>query len=136
MNEPVWIQESYVMAIHEAEIAEHGGLNGVRDLAIIQSALSRPVNLWHHGDSPDIAVLAAAYAYGICRNHGIFDGNKRTAFVIAESFLNRNGYELATDDAEIVRVMLAVADGSMAEAALAEWIRSLRAAIATNESRS
>ncbi len=118
------------MAIHEAEIAEHGGLNGVRDLAIIQSALDRPINLWHYGDSPDIAVLAAAYAYGICRNHGFFDGNKRTAFVITESFLNRNGYELATDDdAEIVRVMLALADGSMAEAALAEWIRNLLAEI-------
>ncbi len=116
------------MAIHEAQIAEHGGLNGTRDRGIIQSAIARPANIWHY-ESQDIAFLAAAYAYGLSKNHGFIDGNKRVAFVVAKTFLILNGYDLDADDAEIVRVMLAVADGTMPETALAEWIHSLLAPI-------
>jgi death on curing protein len=128
VKEPRWIPESAVMAIHEAQIAEHGGLNGTRDRGVIQSAIARPANIWHY-ESQDIAVLAAAYAYGLSKNHGFIDGNKRVAFVVAKTFLILNGYDLDADDAEIVRVMLAVADGTIAETALAEWIRGLLAEI-------
>jgi death-on-curing protein len=113
-----------VLAIHDQQIATHGGLNGTRDRGVIQSALARPAHIWHY-ESQDIAVLAAAYAYGLSKNHGFNDGNKRVAFVVAKTFLILNGHDLDADDAEIVRVMLAVADGTMAEAALAEWIRGL-----------
>jgi death-on-curing protein len=124
MTEPRWIPESAVLAIHDQQIATHGGLNGTRDRGVIQSALARPAHIWHY-ESQDIAVLAAAYAYGLSKNHGFNDGNKRVAFVVAKTFLILNGHDLDADDAEIVRVMLAVADGTMAEAALAEWIRGL-----------
>jgi death-on-curing protein len=124
MTEPRWIPESAVLAIHDQQIATHGGLNGTRDRGVIQSALARPAHIWHY-ESQDIAVLAAAYAYGLSKNHGFNDGNKRVAFVVAKTFLILNGHDLHADDAEIVRVMLAVADGTMAEAALAEWIRGL-----------
>lgn len=114
--------ESAVMAIHDAQIAEHGGLNGVRDLTVIQSALARPINLWNY-ESPDAAALAAAYAFGLAKNHGFIDGNKRVAFVVADTFLDMNGYEFLPEEKEIVRVMLAVAAGEMSEDALAAWFR-------------
>ena len=115
------------MAIHDHQLAEHGGPRGIRDLSVIQSALARPINLWNYDESPerpDVATLAAAYAYGLARNHGFIDGNKRVAFVVAAAFLDMNGHELDTDDEkEIVRVMLAVAAGEMSEAELGEWFR-------------
>ncbi len=110
------------MAIHDEQIAEHGGLGGVRDIALIQSALARPRNLAAYGD-PDAAALAAAYAHALARNHGFLDGNKRTAFVTALVFLLANGAELTASDAESVVTMLTVAAGQMAEEALAEWLR-------------
>jgi death-on-curing protein len=117
-----WVREDTVMAIHDEQIAEHGGLGGVRDIALIQSALARPRNLAAYGD-PDAAALAAAYAHALARNHGFLDGNKRTAFVTALVFLLANGAELTASDAESVVTMLTVAAGQMAEEALAEWLR-------------
>jgi death on curing protein len=126
VTEPVWVPESAVMAIHDQQLAEHGGLNGIRDLGTIQSALARPINLWHYGANPDIPAMAAAYAYGLATTQGFMDGNKRTALVVAETFLNLNGFLLNTDDdLEIVRVMLAVATDLMSELDLADWFRSL-----------
>jgi death-on-curing protein len=124
VSEPVWkwVAEQVVLAIHDAQIAEHGGGVGVRDLSLVQSALGRPQNLAAYG-SPDAADLAAAYAFGIARNHGFVDGNKRTAFVVAVVFLLDHGYELTASDAEAVTVMLAVASGEMDEGALAVWLR-------------
>ncbi len=118
-----WIKESSVLAIHEEQIAEHGGLAGVRDLPLLQSAFARPQNLAAYG-SPDVADLAASYAVGIARNHAFLDGNKRTAWVVAETFLLKNGYELIARDDDGVTAMLAVADGSMPEQEFAIWLRT------------
>ena len=125
MTDPAWrwIKESSVLAIHEEQIAEHGGLAGVRELPLLQSALARPQNLEAYGN-PDLADLAAAYAVGIARNHAFLDGNKRTAWVVTETFLLKNGYELIANDRDGVMTMLAVADGTMSEPELAIWLRT------------
>ena len=118
-----WVSEDVVLAVHDEQLAEHGGLAGVRDLPLLQSALARPQNLEAYGN-PDIADLAAAYAVGIARNHAFLDGNKRTAWVVAETFLLKNGYELIANDRDGVMTMLAVADGTMSEPELAIWLRT------------
>jgi death-on-curing protein len=118
-----WIKENSVLAIHEEQVAEHGGLHGVRDLGLLQSALARPQNLEAYQQS-DAADLAAAYAVGIARNHPFLDGNKRTAWVVAEAFLLKNGYELFATNADGLVVMLSVADGSMPEAEFSSWSRA------------
>jgi death-on-curing protein len=117
-----WILESVVHAIHDEQIAEHGGLQGSRDITLLQSALGRPQNLANYND-PNIAELAASYGYGIARNHPFNDGNKRTAFVVVELFLILNGYELVADDGACVMMMLDVASGEVTEEAFASWIK-------------
>jgi len=117
-----WIKESSVLAIHDEQIAEHGGLAGVRDLPLLHSELA-PQNLEGCG-SPDLADLAAAYAVGITLNRAFLDGNKRTAWVVAETFLLKNGYELIAGDRDGVMTVLAVADGTMSEPELAIWLRT------------
>ena len=124
MRDIVWILDEIVLAVHDEQLAEHGGLSGIRDLGAVQSALARPRNLASYEECDDIAQLAAAYAYGIARNHGFADGNKRTALVIADLFLMLNGYELTSLPAENVLTILAVADGSMPEEELVAWVRS------------
>ena len=124
MRDIVWILDEIVLAVHDEQLAEHGGLPGIRNLGAVQSALARPRNLASHQECDDIAQLAAAYAYGIARNHGFADGNKRTALVIADLFLMLNGYELTSLPAENVLTILAVADGSMPEEELVAWVRS------------
>lgn len=119
----IWIETSVVLAIHEEQLAEHGGGVGVRDNGLLESALARPENLAAYGD-PDAAELAAAYGFGIARNHPFVDGNKRTAFVASELFLALNGYRLDADDTDCVLTMLAVAAGELEESAFAEWLRS------------
>lgn len=123
MKHWTWLQRDVVVAIHEAQLAEHGGGSGVRDAGLLESALSRPENLAAYG-KPDVADLAAAYGYGISRNHAFIDGNKRTAFVAVELFLELNGFGLAADDAACVMIMLAVASGEIPEAEFAAWIRT------------
>jgi death-on-curing protein len=118
-----WIKESSVLAIHDEQIAEHGGLAGIRDMPLLLSALGRPQNLAAYGN-PDIADLAASFAIGIARNRAFLDGNKRTAWVVAETFLLKNGYELVASDRDGVTTMLAVADGTMSEPELALWFRT------------
>jgi death-on-curing protein len=119
----VWVPLDAVLAIHDEQISEHGGIGGVRDLAVVDSALARPRNLLAYG-KPDAAALAAAYAFGLCNNHGFLDGNKRTAYVVAESFLDLNEYGMDAPDEAVVSTMLAVASGVMAEEQLAQWFRS------------
>jgi len=119
-----WVVDSVVLAIHEAQLAEHGGIAGVRDEGLLSSALARPQNVAAYGQRPDAADLAAAYAFGLARNHPFFDGNKRTAFVVMELFLSLNGRTLEADDADCISTMLAVASGDMAEKDLAAWVRS------------
>ena len=117
-----WISEEVIYAIHDEQLTEHGGLRGIRDIKLLQSALARPQNLSAY-ESPDIADLAAAYGYGISRNHPFNDGNKRTAFVAVELFLMLNGYELDADDKACILTMLDVASGNIYEEAFAAWIR-------------
>lgn len=120
---PGWLLKSVVLAVHEEQLAEHGGLSGIRDEARLDAALDRPKNLLAYGE-PDIFDLAAAYGYGISQGHAFVDGNKRTSFVATELFLSLNGYELRADDARCVLTWLSLADSSMSEAALADWLRS------------
>ena len=96
---------------------------GIRDEGLLSSALARPHNLEAYGDHPDAAALAAAYAFGIARNHPFLDGNKRTAFVVMELFLNLNGWMLEADDAACISTMLALASGDLSENMLAKWLR-------------
>lgn len=117
-----WVPRNAVLAAHDEQISEHSGIRGVRDLAVIESALARPSNLPAYG-KPDVAALAAAYAFGLCKNHGFLDGNKRTAYVAAEGFLDMNGFEMTVSDEEVVSTMLAVASGVMPEDQLASWFR-------------
>ena len=124
MTNIVWILDELLQAVHDEQLAEHGGLPGIRDLGAVQSALARPRNLASHDNCDDIAQLAAAYAYGIARNHGFADGNKRTALVTADLFLMLNGYELTSLPTENVLTILAVADGSMSEEEFVAWVRS------------
>jgi death on curing protein len=119
-----WVLESVALAIHEAQLAEHGGISGVRDAGLLSSAMARPQNLAAYGDRPDAADLAAAYAFGLARNHPFLDGNKRTAFVVMELFLNLNGWTLSADETECISTMLSLAAGDLPEKSLATWLRS------------
>ena len=125
----LWVPLDAVLAIHDEQISEHGGIPGVRDLAAIDSALARPRNLVAYG-KPDAAQLAAAYAFGLSSNRGFrnnhvfLGGNKRTAYVVAESFLDLNGYAMYAPDEAVVNTMRAVAAGVMPEEQLAQWFRS------------
>lgn len=122
-GEWIWVPLDAVLAIHDEQISEHGGIRGTRDLAIVDSARARPRNLLAYGE-PDAAGLAAAYGFGLCNNHGFLDGNKRTAYVVAETFLDLNGYAVTASDEQVVGTMLAVASGVMSEELLARWFRS------------
>ena len=117
-----WIGLSVILAIHDRQLAEHGGPDGIRDLKMIESALARPLNLAVYGN-PDAADLAAAYAYGLANNHGFVDGNKRTAWVVARLFLADNGQRLAFDPVDAIRAMEDVAGVRIGEADLAGWFR-------------
>lgn len=124
MTETVWrwVQVHSVLAMHEEQLAEHAGMAGIRDLPLLLSALARPRNLVAYG-TPDIADLAASCAFGIARNHAFLDGNKPAAWVVMETFLLKNGFELVVDDYEGVATMLSVAGGSISESEFASWIR-------------
>ena len=117
-----WVSEAAALAIHNEQIARHGGAEGVRDRGMFQSAMARPQNLVAYGD-PDAAALAAAYGFGIARNHPFVDGNKRTAAVVSGIFLMLNGHALNVTDAELVVAFLALAAGELTEDELADWFR-------------
>ncbi len=120
--EPVWLDANVALAIHERQLAEHGGGIGVRDEGLLESALGRPVNRWAYGED-DLCALAAAYAFGVARNHPFIDGNKRTAWVLARLFLRLNGAVLIFAPEEAIRTVLALAAGELSEAELADWFR-------------
>jgi death-on-curing protein len=117
-----WIGASVAYAVHDRQLAEHGGLDGIRDRGAVESALARPRNLAAY-EEPDAADLAAAYAFGLARNHGFAGGNKRTAWVIARLFLADSGHRLRFDRRNAVTTMETVATGSLDESALAAWFR-------------
>jgi death-on-curing protein len=119
----VCVATEVALAAHAEQLAEHGGGEGVRDAGLLESAMARPRNLADYGD-PDAAALAAAYAFGIARNHPFVDGNKRTAAVVSETFLVLNGHALEASDAELVVAMLALAAGELSEDELADWFRA------------
>jgi death on curing protein len=120
--EPVWLDADIALAIHDRQLAEHGGGVGVRDAGLLDSALSRPVNQWNYGEN-DLSALAAAYAYGVAKNHPFVDGNKRTAWVLARLFLALNDVSLAFTSEEAITTVLALAAGQLSEEEMADWFR-------------
>ena len=121
----VWIEKAFALAIHDRQLAEHGGSPGVRDEGLLDSALARPQQLHAYGDpDQDVADLAASLAFGLARNHPFLDGNKRTAHVCYRAFLVLNGVTLIADDEAKYVTMLALAEGSLPEAEFAAWLRA------------
>lgn len=118
----VWILSEVAAAIHDRQLAEHGGPAGVRDAGALESALARPLNLAAYGE-PDAAALAAAYAFGIARNHPFVDGNKRTAWILCRLFLRLNAVTLSFKQQEAIDIMLRLAAGEVSEDELAGWLR-------------
>ena len=121
--EPKWLSRVVIDAIHDEPLREHGGLSGIRDENVLESALARPRQKWHYADHVDVPMLAAAYAFGLVKNHPIRDGNKRVGFLAMVTFLGMNGHDFDATDAEVVAEFLALADGSVSEKALSEWIK-------------
>ncbi len=122
-REPSWLSRTVVDAIHADQVRQHGGLAGSRDENVLEAALARPRQKWEYDDGADLALLAAAYAFGFVRNHPYRDGNKRIGFLALVTFLGINDHELNTTDEDVVTTMLALADGSLTESRLAAWIR-------------
>ncbi len=123
MKEPIWIAHQWVLIIHDRLLAEYGGLEGLRDAALLESALARPRQLFAYGD-PDLATLATAYIAGILRNHPFVDGNKRTGFITGYVFLARNDLQLIAPEDETTQTVLALAAGTVAEEAFSKWLRN------------
>ena len=123
MSEPIWINKLTMLFVHAIVLAEHGGLEGVRDEGLLESALARPRNLYAYDEVKDVSKLAASYAVAIARNHPFVDGNKRTAFVALAVFLALNGFRLKADQVDAVRMISGVAAGEIQEDELAAWVR-------------
>ena len=123
MREPRWLSRGFVGVIHTNLLHEHGGRFGVRDEGLIASALERPRLKWSYEGEIDLADLAAAYGYGLVRNHGFVDGNKRIAFMAVYVFLGLNGFDLGAPEPQVVRVMLDLAASDLTESEFAAWIR-------------
>lgn len=124
MEDPIWISKELTLAIHSRQLAEHGGQDGTRDEGLLESALARPRQMFAYTDpTPDAAALAAALAYGIARNHPFIDGNKRTAYVACRTFMILDGIDMIAPLADRYAVFLGLAEGTVSEAQLAEWLR-------------
>ena len=122
-REPTWLSRIVIDAIHNDQIREHGGAPGLRDESGLESALARPRQKWHYDSGTDLPSLAAAYAFGLVRNHPYLDGNKRIGVLAMMTFLGVNGLELEATEEEVVTEFVALADGSVSESALAAWLR-------------
>lgn len=122
MKEPEWIVYDVLLAIHEAQLAEHGGSPGIRDQGLIDSASARPKNLYVYSENARLPQLAASYAVGIAKNHGFVDGNKRTAWVVCAVFLEVNGIAVKADQAAVVTMVLGIASGEITEEQFAQWL--------------
>ena len=120
---PRFLGADVARAVHDRQLAEHGGLAGVKDDGLLESAIARAVNRFNYGET-DLCALAACYAFGIARNHPFADGNKRTAWVMARLFLDLNGVVLAFEKPDAIRIMLALAAGEIDEGAIADWFRT------------
>lgn len=121
----IWISKPLALAIHDRQLAEHGGGTGVRDEGLLDSALARPQQLFTYGDPPpDLADLAASLAFGVARDHPFVDGNKRTAAVVCEVFIELNSGKLEASDLELYPQYIGLADGSLSEKEFADWLRA------------
>lgn len=123
MAEPRWVERLVVDAVHLDQIREHGGLAGLRDEHALEAALARPRQKWNYEPDTDLAMLAAAYGFGLSRSHPYRDGNKRVAFVVMVVFLELNGWMFEAEELEVVQAMVALASGSLTENALADWLK-------------
>lgn len=123
MKEPRWIDPRALLLLHSASLAEHGGLEGMRDEGLLESALDRPRNKFSYESESDIFDLAAAYGFGLAKNHPFHDGNKRVAFLAVGLFLAINGYRLLADQMDAIQTVLSLAAGQLTEDAFAEWVR-------------
>ena len=124
--EPEWINPDVVHMFHQRQLAEHGGIEGLRDEGMLMSALARPEQKWHYEDPPpDLCMLAAAYAFGLAKNHPFLDGNKRTAAIACELFLNLNGVFFTVGEAQKYPHYLALAAGEHTEESFASWLREV-----------
>ena len=121
MDEPIWIDKPEVLVAHSRQLAEHGGSDGLRDETLLESALSKPRNVFTYASSVTLPQLAASYAFGLARNHACIDGNKRTALVVSEGFLRLNGLKIVSTPEEKYFTFLHLADGSLSEDELAIW---------------
>lgn len=124
MREPRWLGMSLMLAVHSDQVRSHGGSLGVRDPGLLESALARPRNRHEYEPDADLSALAAAYGFGIAKNHPFVDGNKRVAFQAMYIFLGLNGLRIEAEETEVVALVLALASGELAEAKLAEWLRA------------
>ena len=124
MRRRAWLDQRALVLLHAETLAEHGGLWGVRDAAALESALARPKNIHAYERSSDVARLAAAYGFGLVRNHPFYDGNKRAGFLAIGLFLELNGFELDAEEADAVKTIVYLAAGDLTEKALAEWVRA------------
>ncbi|MBK3660267.1 type II toxin-antitoxin system death-on-curing family toxin [Bradyrhizobium diazoefficiens] len=122
MNEPFWLTRQMVVAIHDEQLAIHGGASGLRDEGMLESALDRPKNKWSY-ENADLAELAAAYAFGVARNHPFVDGNKRTSLLALYTFLGVNSIDFVVPEAEAAAMILSLAAGEVSEQSLVRWIR-------------
>jgi death-on-curing protein len=122
VNEPEWVTKLVVLAIHDEQLAVHGGSSGVRDIALLESALDRPRNKWAY-EGAELPELAAAYGFGIARNHPFVDGNKRTSLLAIYTFLGINGVDFVVPEADAAAMILSLAAGEVSEESLARWIR-------------
>jgi death-on-curing protein len=123
VSEPSWFTYDQAIAAHSAQLRRYGGAPGLRDEGALRSALDRPVNKWHY-DSADLPELAAAYAFGLAKNHALVDGNKRIAFIAMVVFLRKNGVAFRPDQAQSTAIIFAVAAGEVSDESLARWIRN------------
>jgi death on curing protein len=113
-----------VLAMHQEQLTEHGGSDGIRDEGLLDSALAKPKNVFAYSDNPDLFRLAASYAFGIARNHAFIDGNKRTALVVSHTFLRLNGWEIEASREETYLTFLHLAEGTLSEEELGAWFAS------------
>jgi death-on-curing protein len=132
---PTWLSRVVIDAIHTDQLREHGGLPGIRDETVLESALARPRQKWSYADQVEVPMLAAAHAFGLVRNHPYRDGNKRVGFLAMVTLLGLNGYDFSASEAEVVTQIVALADGTVSEEALAEWVRQHSVKEPTDRSR-
>ncbi|HEX3504949.1 MAG TPA: type II toxin-antitoxin system death-on-curing family toxin [Xanthobacteraceae bacterium] len=121
-KDPKWLTYDQIIAIHSRQLRRFGGAAGLRDEGLLRSALERPINKWHY-EQAELPELAAAYAFGLAKNHGFVDGNKRIAFMSMMAFLRRNGVRFAPEQAHVTKMILSLAAGEVSEESLARWIR-------------